>query len=126
MADKKGEIVNNLIQIRNEIRAAEEVVKKLKEDYNNLQEDLLSKMRDDKLEKISGTDGTASISVTEVANVTDWEKFYRYIARNKAYYMLQKRVADAIYRETLEERSGRAIPGVETFKKVRLNLRSAS
>lgn len=124
MADKKGAIAKRLITIRNDIRAAEEIVKKHKEKYDNLAEELMNMMRDDDVTVVGNDIAGASIVGTKVAQVTDWEKFYRFISRNKAFYLLQKRVADKVYRELLEDRRGRDIPGTVPFTKYRLNLRT--
>lgn len=124
MADKKGSLLKRLIDARNEIRTAEEVVKKHKEKYDNLAQQLMDQMKADGVDMTGDKAvATASITSTKVAQVTDWEKFYRYISRNKAFYLLQRRVSDVAYRETLEDRKGRDIPGTEPFIKQRLNLR---
>ncbi len=123
MADKKGTLVKQLISIRNDMRVAEEVVKKHKEKYNDLAITLMDMMKADDVTVVGNEQAGASIVATQVAQVTDWEKFYRYIHKNKAFYLIQKRVSDVAYRETLEDRKGRDIPGTTPFTKVRLNLR---
>ncbi len=123
MADKKGTILKRLIAIRNDLRAAEEIAKKHKEKYDELAQQLIAMMKDDDTESTGNDAATASIRKTVVAQVTDWEKFYRYIHKNKAFYLIQKRVSDAAWRETLEGRKNRPIPGTEPFTKIGLNLR---
>lgn len=123
MSDKIGSLVSRLKSKRDEIRAADEVVKGYKEEYNTLQMELLDVMKEVGVDKVSNDVATVSIKKTQVAQVIDWEKFYRYIHKNKAFFMLQKRVSDVAYRETLEDRKNRPIPGVESFTKVALNLR---
>lgn len=123
MADKKGALLKKLITARNNIRAADEVVKKYKEAYDALAMQMLELLQEDGVNTTGSDIATASIRKTVVAQVTDWEKFYRYISKNKAFFLLQKRVADVAFREILEDRKGRNIPGTEPFTKVGLNLR---
>jgi len=123
MADKKGPLLKKLITARNNIRAADEVVKKHKETYDNLAQQMLELLQEDGVTTTGNDAASCSIRFTKVAQVTDWEKFYRYISRNKAFFLLQKRVSDVAYRELLEDRKGRDLPGTEPFTKVGLNLR---
>ena len=127
MADKKGTLLTKLINARNEIRAAEEVVKKHKETYDRLADKMLEQMQADGV-TMTGDKAvaTATIQKSVVAQVTDWEKFYRYVSRNKAFFLLHKRVSDPAYREILESRRGKDIPGTEPFTKVKLGLRVAT
>lgn len=124
MADKKGALLKRLINARNDIRVADEVVKKHKEKYDNLAQQMLELMAIDGVTSTGSDDASCSVRKTVVAQVTDWEKFYRYIKKNNAFFLLQKRVGDVAYRETLEERKGRDIPGTEPFTKIGLNLRT--
>ena len=76
------------------------------------------------VDKFSGKLGTVSISTNVVANVEDWDALYPYIAKNKLWHLLQRRVSDPAYRELLD--AGKKVPGVQPFSKKRLNLRAAS
>jgi len=125
MADKKGPLLKKLINKRNEIRAADEVVKKLKEEYNTMAEGMLALLHDDGVTSTGNDDASASVRKTVVAQVTDWDKFYRYIKRNNAFYILQKRVSDVAYREALADRKFKDVPGTEPYTKIALNLRVA-
>jgi len=126
MADKQGALLKRLINARNEIRVADEVLKKKKEAYDALAETMIAMLQDAGTTMTGDKEvATATLRKTVVAQVTDWDKFYRYVSRNKAFFLLQRRVADKAWRETLELRKGRDIPGTEPFTKVGLNLRVA-
>lgn len=128
MADKKGALLKRLINARNDLRAAEEVAKKKKEAYDILAQQMIDQLDADGTTMTGDKDvATASITDTVVAQVVDWDKFYRYISKNKAFYLLQRRVADKAWREeVIDQRKGRLIPGTEKFTKRRLNLRVAN
>ena len=59
-----------------------------------------------------------------VAQVEDWDEFWKYIYRHKLGHLLQRRVSDPSYRELLEQ--GKKVPGVSPFNKKRMSFRSAS
>jgi nitric oxide reductase large subunit len=54
--------------------------------------------------------GSVLVSKKEVQNVKNWDDFYEYIYKNKAFYLLQRRVSSTALAEAmnLEE-----VPGVE-------------
>jgi predicted metal-binding protein len=78
-------------------------------------------------EGIDGARGKlASVGINEsiVPTVEDWDEFYRFIHRNKGYHLLERRAAAGAYRELLEQRKGKPVPGVVPFKKRTLSLRT--
>ena len=120
----KGTTVDKLVGLRNKKRDLEASVKSLEGQIEELQSQLLEEMESAGVDKFSGKLGTVSISTNVVANVEDWDALYPYIAKNKLWHLLQRRVSDPAYRELLD--TGKKVPGVQPFSKKRLNLRAAS
>lgn len=120
----KGTTVDKLVGLRNKKRDLEASVKSLEGQIEDLQSQLLEEMEAAGVDKFSGKLGTVSISTNVVANVEDWDALYPYIAKNKLWHLLQRRVSDPAYRELLD--AGKKVPGVQPFSKKRLNLRAAS
>lgn len=120
----KGTTVDKLVGLRNKKRDLEASVKSLEGQIEELQSQLLEEMETAGVDKFSGKLGTVSISTNVVANVEDWDALYPYIAKNKLWHLLQRRVSDPAYRELLD--AGKKVPGVQPFSKKRLNLRAAS
>lgn len=120
----KGTTVDKLVGLRNKKRDLEASVKSLEGQIEELQSQLLEEMESAGVDKFSGKLGTVSISTNVVANVEDWDALYPYIAKNKLWHLLQRRVSDPAYRELLD--AGKKVPGVQPFSKKRLNLRAAS
>ena len=120
----KGTTVDKLVGLRNKKRDLEASVKSLEGQIEELQSQLLEEMESAGVDKFSGKLGTVSISTNVVANVEDWDALYPYIAKNKLWHLLQRRVSDPAYRELLD--AGKKVPGVQPFSKKRLNLRAAT
>ena len=118
-----GATVDQLIKLREKKRDLEASVKSLEGQIEDMQSQLLEQMEASGTDKLSGKLGTASISTSVVANVEDWDALYPYIAKNKLWHLLQRRVSDPAYRELLD--AGKKVPGVQPFNKKRLNLRAA-
>lgn len=70
--------------------------------------------------------GKLSFSVSEniVGNVEDWDKVYEYIKDNDAFYLLQRRLANAAFKEILD--TGEDLPGVVPFVKRSINMRASA
>lgn len=118
-----GTNIDKLSAIRENIREYEAKIKVLQEEKSKLEELVLSQLNELGLDKATGQKATVSITTTEVPSVQDWDKFHSYILRNKAFYLLERRAAVAAWREEVKSRS-KPIPGVESFTKTTLNLRS--
>lgn len=67
---------------------------------------------------------TFSISEQTVGNVEDWEEVYDYVREHDAFYLLQRRLSNAAYKEMLD--AGDSLPGVVPFTKRALNMRKTS
>ena len=110
-----GIAVNTLQEKREKIRELESKVNELKKGYTTLADEVMDEMETQGIDQIRGTKATLSLKKTDVANVLDWEKVYNYIHRNKAFHLMFRRIADGAFREELELRGKRGIPGIEVF-----------
>lgn len=70
--------------------------------------------------------GKLSFSISEniVGNVEDWDQVYAYIKDNDAFHLVQRRLANAAYKELLD--MGDELPGVAPFTKRSLNFRKTN
>lgn len=104
--------------------------KKLKaqETKYNAQKKLVAELADTMMDLMVAS-GTTSyknnqaslvISSSNVPNVDDWPKFYKFILKNKAFDLLQRRPAAGAWRDRIE--GGEKIPGVSSFIKKTLRI----
>lgn len=121
-APTTGATIDQLWTVREEKRRLEGEIKEVEERLKEIELELMERMEHDGLEKATGSKASASITFSTVADVQDWDKFWPYIAKNKYWHLVQRRVSDPAYRELLE--AGKKVPGVQPFTKRRLNLRS--
>ena len=117
-----GELVSQMVTIRDERGHIAEKDKLLREEWRTLETVLMAKL-DEQGMKRATVDGvaTATLTVQDVPNVVDWDLLYEWILENKATHMLQRRVATAAFRELHD--AGEIIPGVEPFSKRSISLR---
>lgn len=118
-----GAIIDEMWAFREEKRQLEAQVKKVESKIKDVETELADRMKAEGLKKATGTKATAAFGEPTVsANVTDWDLLWPYIAKNKYFHMVQRRINDTAYRELLD--LGKKVPGVEAFTKQRLNLSS--
>jgi hypothetical protein len=62
----------------------------------------------------------ARVKTDDKIVVEDWPTFYAYVAKYKAYDMLQKRLSEAAIQARLDDK--KKVPGIGTFKVVKVSL----
>lgn len=117
-----GTLIDKMWKAREEKRELEAKVKEAEEAIRDLEDQLMERMEAEGTDKAAGTKASVSISASVVADVQDWDAFWPYVAKNKYWHLIQKRVSDPAYRELLD--MGKKVPGVQPFTKRKLNLRS--
>ena len=110
-----------LIEIRNERKLLAEQDKALSEEFEELSVEVLAVMDGMGVDATRSAHASMSRSVQQLPQVNNWDEFYRYVKKNDAFYLLQKRVSVKAWTEQLELEG--EIPGTESFEKVKLNLR---
>ena len=117
-----GSTIDSLWSKREEKREAEAKIKVIESEIAVIEESLMERMDKEETAKSQGTKASVSITQAVVANVEDWASFHAYVAKNKYFHLLQKRVSDPAVRELWD--AGKKVPGVQPFTKRKLNIRS--
>lgn len=117
-----GALIDQLWAAREEKRKIEATLKETEEAIKDIEEQVMERLGSEGLEKATGSKATVSVTTSVVADVQDWDKLWPFIAKNKFWHLVQRRVSDPSYRELLD--MGKKVPGVQPFTKRKLNLRS--
>lgn len=126
MTDSVNKLITTLYKKREALTAINKKVKVLEEERDEIAERLIAALDAQGIEqsRVKGL-ATATISESIVPQVEDWDKYWAFIGKHKAFYLLERRPAVVAYRELLETRKGRKIPGVTSFKRRTIRLLSA-
>jgi hypothetical protein len=119
-----GEEIDELFQERERIRKLGKELDARKEKHEAHKEAVMKRLEEEGLEGSRGKLASVGIDKAIVPTVEDWDEFYRFIHRNKSYHLLERRPAANAYRELLEQRKGKPVPGVVPFEKRTLSLRT--
>lgn len=96
-----------------------------KKAYEDARGQLLGLMNTEHLDSMRVGKASASISRVDVAEVEDWDEFYSWIAKKKAYDTLQRRAAVRALLDRRENQRDGKIPGVKFSKVRRLTFKVA-
>lgn len=118
-----GNVIDRMLELRLLRSELSKQDKALKAEFDSLSEELIAIL--DSQDTIQGKTKKAVATITEeeVANVEDWDVVFNYIIENNATYLLQRRLNNAAWRESLQMDNA-PIPGTTVFKKRSISLKT--
>lgn len=117
-----GAAADKIWTLREEKRALDKQVNVLKADLEELETTIFGLLDAQDSRKAEGKKASISINESVVGNVEDWASFWPYIAKNKFWHLVQKRVSDPGLRELWA--LGKKTPGAVPFTKRTLSITS--
>ncbi len=125
MSLKLGTRIDRLYKLRDEIRAKEKALKTLKAKFSKEEDAIFKGYKKQELDGAQGKVGKVTIKRTVVGNIKNYKTFTNWLMKHKHPELLQRRVSNVAYRELLDQRKGKLIPGMESFEKITLSLTKA-
>lgn len=117
-----GGIIDRMTAVRDERRQIAARDKVLVEEYTGLEEQLIALFKQQGTEMGSSKVATATMSVTPIPVVEDWDAFYAYMRENDALHLLQRRPGVGAMNELKD--AGVDMPGVRWIDKESISLRA--
>ncbi len=123
---KIGIKVDQFIKLKASISANEkthnEKQAKLKAKASELEISIIKIFKADKITEAGGKNGKVTFKTDSMAGCKNWEKFYKKIVKENMFFLLQKRLSNAAFRELLASKDITRIKfkkefGVEFFDK---------
>ncbi len=115
-----GACADKLYRLREQRQDAQKVVDKLKSQETELKVHLINTLPKSDLQGAIGKKARVKITTKDVGNIKDWDKFCKYMSKNKAWDLVQRRVSAKALKDRWDE--GKKIPGVEPFRVVDVSL----
>ena len=116
------DLIKERAQKMRELKAANALVKDLKQEQDELDRLLMWKMDRSGVTRVGNDAASVSIGTDVVPDVTDWEAVYEHILATKDFSLIQRRVSSTAYREILNMRDG--VPGLAPREIRRINFRN--
>jgi hypothetical protein len=117
-----GELIDELHALTQQKKDIDKQISALKAEIDAAQIGIIETLDSLEMTRGDGRFATASISESVVPNVEDWDAAWKYIYKNKADHLVQRRISTEAYREEAERKGG--VPGITPFVKRTLNLRT--
>ena len=115
---------DRLWAIKSAKAAAQSVVDNLDTERKAIEDHLIRTLPKDDATGILGKAAKVKLLVNDVPQVEDWDKVHAYVARYKAWHLLQRRVSSAAVAELWDD--GKKIPGIVPFTVVSISLTKVS
>ena len=115
-----GDIIDDMFANRELRKALESQVKDLKDEYENLEAQLMESMQTIGVSAVKGEKATARISELTVPNIEDWDQVVDYILSTNSTHLLQRKINSVGYRELLA--AGENVPGTAPYIKRSISL----
>ena len=114
-------LYSKLITEYKKLRAVEKKYNDQKKVVESLKADMLHQMHAVGTDTYKGARGTVSAAHYQVPIVDDWNKLYKYIYKNKAFDLLQRRVTSTAWHDRVED-AKKPIPGIKPMTQSRLRI----
>ena len=119
-----GARIDLLRKIRDEKRTLSEQLKAVDKRYAEIEALVMTSLDQADVRLGEGRSAVASITETIQPQVDDWDAIHKWIKTNSAQYLYYRRINAVPFRELLESRRGRKIPGLSSVTVRKLNLRN--
>lgn len=120
-----GAQIDALWELRERKRALEAQVTEINIAIDTKERALLDTMDQQQTTRGAGEKATVTVRESIVPQVHDWDEFWKFIRRNNAFELLERRPAVAAFREHASRRKDGKVPGVVPFLKRSVSVRTS-
>tara|TARA_R100000458_G_C8213953_1_gene200536 strand:+ start:314 stop:688 length:375 start_codon:yes stop_codon:yes gene_type:complete len=120
---KLTDLLTELAKTKKEIKSIQDSEKAYKATQRELEAQIVIRMQEQGLDKVSNDLCTISIKQEIVPTVENWDDVHEHIVKTNQFELLQKRMSATAYRELIT--LGMDVPGVKSTELTRVNFRSA-
>ncbi len=119
-----GQMADKAHVLRAKYRKAQSRADELKKEFDDFKEQIMDRIESEKLEGslVRGKKATVSLKPKTVPTVKDWAKVFKYVKTNDAFHLFERRISSSAWREEVQARKNRDIPGIEKFEKRDLSV----
>lgn len=115
-----GGCVDQMYRLREVRRKLEAEIDELKREEKAIENYLVDTLPKSDATGIQGKIAKGRLASKAIPTPRDWEAIYAYIHRQKAFHLLQRRLATSAVGEILE--NGGVVPGVEIFHQISMSI----
>lgn len=118
---KLGSVIDALYRLSLRIETEEAKVKRLRDEYQVLEQSVIQSLEEAKLAGATGRRAKVTIHPKEHPQIADMTLFWNFVRGHNAFELFQRRINVTAWRERCES-LGRRVPGTSVFVDKRLTL----
>lgn len=118
-----GGCADKLFKLREEKSRLNKQIKALDEHEKAIKNHIINTLPKSQATGVAGKLARVTVVTKTVPTVKDWEKVWKYISRQKAWDLLQRRLNEKAVKDRWED--GKKVSGVEPFEVVTISLKKA-
>ena len=122
-SNEVDKIANTIVGLKESLAKLSKESTELRKEKEELEWQLIKMLEDNNVSKMEIGKHKILLSKSIVPTVKDWDKVYQYILDEDKLHLLTKSIKAAAFREEVELREGKEIPGVEPFEKITLSVK---
>lgn len=115
-----GACADKIYELRQKRLDAQKVVDAIQAEESALREHIINTLPKSETTGVAGKLARVTVITKVVPQVKDWDAFYKYVKKNDAFDLMQRRLTDKAVQDRWE--AGKKIPGVEAFQAVTLSI----
>ena len=100
-----------------DVTRAEAARDKEKAKLQKIGDEILDRFSKDDINGLTTDKAVATIKPVTSASIKNWGSLTKYIKKNNAFELFQRRINKAAWLEHLDARKGRPVPGVASYKR---------
>lgn len=101
---------------------AETVAKREQSKANKIDAEIRDRFKQETINGSTGSIGRAELKPLKSAQLSDWKKLAKYVIKENAVDLFQRRINKAAWLERLADRKNRPIPGIKSYDRVVLSV----
>lgn len=109
-----GECADLLYKVKAARLAKKKEMEELESQETELKEYIIKTLPKSKASGVAGKVARIAVANKDVQQVEDWDALFKYVKKNDAFELLQRRLSTAAVQERLDD--GQQVPGVKLIK----------
>jgi hypothetical protein len=115
-----GEAADLLYVTKEKRLAKQKEVETLKEEQLALEAYIIQNLPKSKASGVAGKKARVSVHTDPIPQIKDWNKFYKYVHKHKAFDLIQRRISEKAVEARLDD--GEKVPGIEIFNVTKVSI----
>ena len=119
-----GELMGNFRRLRELATAKNKEATTIAAERDAAELALMDAMEEQGVTRINDGEVTFTRVDRPLPTAVDWDDIYHFMEEEKAFYLLERRISSRAFNDLLAAREGEAIPGIDTYVKRQLSVKT--